>query len=301
MNIMGSLCNGTYLILLTLSTCAHVVFSQLPVTSLYLLNIQEDGKDLSLSKPTYLSSFNPNGYNNQPFFISDSELLFTSDADSPGVTDIFHADIRRGILSNITKSGSAEYSPQLSLDKEHLLMIKVDEEGKQYLAKADWPTVKEITYLFPDLDNVGYYLEFSADTFVAFLVASPVELWALPVSGKTRRGLSRNIGRCIQRYNANEILYVHKLSPEKWTLRTMHIGEGVSGYISDMPKGVEDFVLLKGGRVLCADKSAIYLLDPKAYGSNKWKLLMDLSFLKVGIITRMAVNESQSQIVLVGQ
>jgi len=291
------LCPHFILLFSILSVCN----GQLPSSSLYLFDIDLVDQSVKFSNPVYLTAFNAEGYNNQPSFSSESEFFFTSDADTPGQTDIFYANLSIGVLRNITNSTeSAEYSPYLNTERDQLMMVWVDSHGGQFLVGMDWPEQSKMSVILPDLDNVGYYLEFSPDTLIAFLVNDPVELWTFPISGKTRRGLTQNNGRCFTKLNNSEILYIHKVSSEKWTLRSMNILDGSSQYFADMPKGVEDFVVLDQNLILCASNSKIYALDNNSSIFSKWKELIDLSFLPIKNITRMAVNKSFSKIILVG-
>ena len=60
--------------LLASSTC----FGQLPNTNIYMLTLTKGGGKYTVKAPVFMTSFNKAGYNNQPSYISDDEVLFTT-------------------------------------------------------------------------------------------------------------------------------------------------------------------------------------------------------------------------------
>ena len=68
-------------------------FAQLPATDLFMIHFSNVGTQFSLKKVSYLSAFNPLGYNNQPKFIGLNELYLSSDTYSLGKSEVIKLDL----------------------------------------------------------------------------------------------------------------------------------------------------------------------------------------------------------------
>lgn len=291
-------------ILLILAICSGVntpdsVNAQLPSSKLYSFELAVGADSTFISKPKYLSHFNESGYNNQPYFLNDEELVVTSNAHDPLQTDLFLCQIRTRELTNLTVSGWSEYSGKPCPDGRYIYHVCVNELSEQHLCRITLRGKEAPELVMPKIKNVGYFHLIGRDSVILFRVGEPHELWLYSMNGSTALGLSRNIGRCFSRLNSDEIAYVHKVAPDKWTLRSMNIRQQSSTYLADMPVGIEDFVVLKDGRVLCAKGSMLYILHKKGRVLPDWEPVFDFSVWDIKKISRMAVNESQSMLVLV--
>jgi len=275
--------------------------AQLPACKLFSFELAFQPDTLYVTKPRYLSHFNESGYNNQPSFVSDREFLITSNADESLQTDLFLCKLRTRELTNLTSSAGSEYSGKMSGDKQYIYYVCVNDQGDQHLCRSSAKNADQPEIILPRIKNVGYFHLLGLDSVILFRVGEPHELWLYSLNGTTALGLSRNIGRCFAQLNRDEIAYVHKVSPEKWTLRSMNIRLQTSAYLADMPEGVEDFVVLKDGRVLCARGSVLYILNKRGRIMADWEPVFDFGIWDIRKISRMAINESQSTLVLVDE
>lgn len=277
------------------------VTAQLPASRLFSFELAVDSDSTIISKPKYLSYFNESGYNNQPYFLNDEDLVVTSNARDPLQTDLFLCQLRTRKLTNLTVSSWSEYSGKLCPEGRYIYHVCVNELSEQNLCRISLSGKDAPELIMPNIKNVGYFHLVGKDSVILFRVGDPHELWLYSMNGSTALGLSRNIGRCFSKLNSDEIAYVHKVAPGKWTLRSMNIHRQSSSYLADMPDGIEDFVVLKDGRVLCAKGSIMYILDKKGRVLADWEPVFDFGIWDINNISRMAINESQSMIVLVDE
>lgn len=293
-------------ILLFISICLGVcitkdLYGQLPASRLFSFELAVGPDTTLISKPKYLSHFNDSGYNNQPSFINDEELLVTSNSDDPLQTDLFLCKLRSKELTKLTGNTWSEYSGKICPDGKYIYYVCVNEDSEQYLCRMLLKGKEPPEIVLPRIRNIGYFHLVGKDSVILFRVGEPHELWLYSMNGSTSLGLSRNIGRCLSQLNSDEIAYVHKVASDKWTLRSMNIRNQTSTYVADMPVGIEDFVVLKDGRILCAKGSVLYILHKKGRVLAEWEPVFDFSVWDIKKISRMAINESQSMLVLVDE
>ena len=133
------------------------IFSQTN-TDLFLVEIN-DGK-LEINNPLNIS--NNEGYDNQPSFYDDDDILFSSTRN--GQTDIALYHIKTGAIDWISNTpGGGEYSPTKIPNKEEVSAIRLDTNGLQrlYNYKIRSGEYKE---LLKDL-KVGYHVWYSPENF----------------------------------------------------------------------------------------------------------------------------------------
>ena len=101
-----------------------VIFGQLPQSNIYSFDYKLTNDKMVLSNGQYLTNFNPDGYNSQPSFINDNEILISSNHYDASQTDIIRLDLRRQKLTRVTATKQGEYSPTLTVDRRHFTVIR---------------------------------------------------------------------------------------------------------------------------------------------------------------------------------
>lgn len=273
--------------------------AQLPNSQLYSFKLSKLDTLYTLSQPKYLSFFNPQGYNNQPSFKDNFEMYFVSNVYNENSTDLFYFDFQHEFLVQITATEASEYSPEYNTYKQVLNCIRVNEKGDQTMWEYPLDNSHWGKPVLPTVDNAGYYFIYNKDTIVVFQVGDPHELRLFTTDGKISRGLSQNIGRCFDQLSDGKMTYVHKISPDKWMLRSMDLTTAKSEFIIEMPLGVEDYVVLQDNTVICGSESILYYYQVDQ-PERKWEVLDDMSFYRISNLTRIAVNKSEDILVLVG-
>ena len=128
--------------------------AQSPVTNIYLFDVDESNYDLY--NPTFVTSDNPNSYNNQPQFIND-RLYFSSDRGK-GTMDIFAYDFRDGVVMQVTDTKKSEFSPTLMPGGLSISTVCIEDDGKtQRLWQFPLSQNGEQTLVMSDVYNVGYH------------------------------------------------------------------------------------------------------------------------------------------------
>lgn len=281
------------IILLFLGTILNsILFGQLPKTDVYLAEFKDLASRPTLLSLKYLSGYNPNGYNNQAKFINDDEILLTVAMDTHQMTDIFHLDLKSNSYFQFTKTeGISEFSPMQSPAKDRITVVRIEIDG---IDQSLWSYPKDRSNtgyrLFPQLKNVGYYAWITDDDIAMFLVGNPHSL-AIGhiISGKVEVILD-NIGRCLKTDLDGNLLFVHKVRPEFWVLKSYDLSEKTMTHIVQMPDGREDFEVLSDGTFIVADGSMIKTFNPKR--DKNWMTIADFATFGLNNIQRPAVSKN---------
>src|SRR4051812_6389566 len=110
---------------------ASVSFAQTPPsTEIYLFDLSIKKDKVSISNPANFTQ-HPGAYDNQPSFHPEKPLIFFTAATDDGKTDIKSYDYKLKKLSGVTQTPDKEYSPTVTLDRQHLSCIIQRDDGKQ--------------------------------------------------------------------------------------------------------------------------------------------------------------------------
>jgi hypothetical protein len=268
------------------------LFAQLPQTSLFLLHI-DNPQDTSwtISKAEYLSAFNNGGYNNQPFFTSQSSLLASIRLRNGNNNDIYEFDLINKTFTNITHSRASEYSPRLSPNNSHnITCVSVPENDTsiQNLVEVNLDNGNYTNIIFNKFAKIGYYRFIKEKSWACYLVNEPHVLSICDAGLLNKKIFASSIGRSFEVINQKEILFVHKITSDHWILKSYNLITEKSRTIAEMPAGTEDFTLDENGNVICANDSKLLKLSKEGH----WQLLIDLKPLKIGNINRIAMNKN---------
>lgn len=267
----------------------YTAYGQLPQTNIYTLDLRANEQKVLLNNLTMLTAFNPEGYNNQPHFINDHELLITSDFDCLGLTDILHCELSNNTITRITKTEESEYSPTVMANGLDFSVIRQEIDESQTTPQVLWsyPINRENggRQIVPDIQNIGYHLWVTPDKVALYLVSSPSELVLYDTKNSTVTHIANNVGRCLKADKNNNILYIQDHEGVK-SLRSFDIYLGRSKSITTPLEGQQDFDLLPNGHLISADSSKLYTLIPGV--DKNWKLNKDLSKSGILKISRIA-------------
>lgn len=285
-----------------LFTCWQTASAQLPNTNVYLFDMKysEEGQ-LKLANPKYLTGFNPDGYNNQPFFFSDNELYLTVQMPSDtSQTDIYSLNIATNTITQITETAESEYSPSLQPNYYYFSAVRVEKDASKTQRLWTFPIDRMAPGkpLFQFIRNVGYHCWVTTQEVALYIVGDPSLLLMVDAKDGAQERVTINIGRCLQRMPNGHLAFVKKEKPDSWML--MDYDPKTKDYeslIQTLP-GSEDFVVLKNGNFLMAQGSRIYQFNPDK--EEGWKLVVDLRYYEFSRITRMAVS-ANNRLAIVAQ
>lgn len=252
--------------------------------------------------PRFLSAFNRGGYNNQPNFFGNHELWLTAQFPKDTTqTDLVALDLLLKTQTRVTNTPStAEYSPTPMPGGKRFSAVRVEEDGNQRLWSFPLDRSDNGRVEFPKTYNVGYHC-WLHDTLVAFFIVGenglPHTLQVLGTKSQKPQRIASNIGRCLAKRPDGKLLFVQKATEQTWFLKTWDVKTNTQEILLTMPTGVEDFVLLPDGTLLCGNGPKLMQLNLRR--ETTWKTVSDLSKYGVKKITRLAASKDGKLAVVV--
>lgn len=280
------------LVFLLIMAIGHPQLYAQPETDVYLAHYEYQDGVLKVYAPTNISQ-NP-GYDNQPFFLNNSELVYSRTRN--GQTDIAKyglSDQTTTWLSD-TPSGS-EYSPMKIPETLAVSSIRLDTTGLQrlysYPLRGGLPEL-----LIPDL-KIGYQLWYNADVLVCtVLIADRMDLVVVNLNDKTQYTYQKNVGRSLHRIPGSDLISYIALEDGAVVVKSMNPLSGATQVIAELPKGVQDMCWLGPNRMICGQGHELLLFDIKE-GSG-WKQFYALKKTN-SIISRLACHPESGNLAMV--
>ena len=240
------------------------------------------------------------GYDNQPAWSLDGDLLYFSSNRGDGQSDIWSVVPATGQQARVTTTApESEYSPAVVANGTAMTVVRVERDSTQRMWRLPLTTgVPKV--LFKDLKPVGYYA-WVDDFMAAMFVLGDTKL-GLPnslVLGDVRTGapkyLAHGIGRGLARVpGENAFTYVQKDSAGEWSIMKYELARQRTTKVAPTLPGVEDYAWTPSGRLLAAKGSEIY-----EWSASDWHPIINLLDQGVTGITRMAVSPKGDAIAFV--
>ncbi len=281
----------------SLLTCGLLVASVLafgqPDTDVYIAELTLSSKAIVVKNPFNVSN-NP-GYDNQPSFRSDGEILLFAKTRK-GQTDIYSYDPESGHGGWLTNTpGGSEYSPMEIPDTNSVSAIRLDTTGLQRLYRYEFKDRQKSKLLFDDL-KIGYHLWFRPDILVCtVLTENRMDLVVAYPEDQTANTYQKQVGRSLQRIPGRDLISYVSLEDEKPILKSMDPISGSTAIIAPLPEGIQDVCWLPNGLLLCGGDGILQLWDPE---KSDWTTAVELGN-DFGQISRIAVNKQGTLIALV--
>lgn len=265
-------------------------------TEVYLFDLDMTNGKPILSNPKNIS--NNEGYDNQPSFLDDNTVLFSSTrADQ---TDILRFNITGGSTSSWitdTPTGS-EYSPLKVPGKEAVSAIRLDLDGLQRLYAYDLDTGMP-TLLLKD-QKVGYHVWYNEEILVCtVLVDNRMDLMVSNLNDGSNRIVQKNVGRSLLKIPDTELISFVSKENDLWEIKSMDPITGATKRITETYGKSEDICWLNDGSLLTGFQKTLYRFEPMA-GAG-WKPLMTFGLDEINNISRIAVNESGNRLAFVAE
>jgi len=266
-------------------TC--ICFCQAPPSSdIYMVQFQPAKTSLRLE--TLVNVTQRSGYDNQPHFLPDGTLLYTSIRDD-NQADIYHYNPKTKQTRQVTRTAESEYSPTLMPDGQHISVIRVEANNDQRLWQFDLKG-ENAKVLLETVKGIGYHAWLDSKKLGVFIVGQPHTLqWVTTGEEKPSVALS-NIGRCLSIVpQTGALSIVHKRSPQEWMLVAMDGSSGEKKDLRLMLEGSEDFAWTPEGTLISGQGTTIYRSTPLA--ESVWQPVADLNHLGIQAINRLAVSK----------
>lgn len=190
--------------------CSPSLFGQkLPTTNVYLFDMKAlTDSTYAFTQPRFLTGFNADGYNNQPFFMSENELYLTVQlASDTTQTDIFSLNIKDNVLTRVTQTAESEFSPSLmpftsdeGQKNYRFTCVRIEQDGFNTQRLWSFPVNRSTKGepVFRTIKGVGYYQWIDSRKAALFIVGSPHQLIIADTRTESGTTAARQIGRCIQ-------------------------------------------------------------------------------------------------------
>lgn len=268
-------------------------FSQWPSCDLYWWKLDKTKENV----PVFLNKFHIGGYNNQPSFVLDNQILITSNFNTSG-TDILWLNLDRHEFFPFTKTEKiSEFSPVLTPDKKHVSVVRIEEDGKTqtlWLYPANRSEFGK--NLLPNLENIGYYAWVDSVQVALFLVDSIHTLALANIENQKVIFLQENIGRCLKTED-NNIYFTKKDIAGFYTIKKFDTKYQVIETIFSLPEGTEDFEISTNGDIVYAQGGLLY----KSSSTNRFEKQVIMDFTSFGIKNIKRVAIMNNNVIFVNQ
>lgn len=264
----------------------------MPSTDIVVIPVSSLGASMKVDAGNALNAFNHVGYDNQPHFGADGELLyFTRMMDEQ--TDIFAYDFAQKKLTNVTQSDDvSEYSPTV-YDDRRLSVIGVNSKGQQHLRLINLDDATQ-QVLNPAIEPVGYHAWLNSDLAATFVLGEvmTLQLFDINVEGKAEP-LVENIGRCLQRVAENKVSFTQVIDGQHHVFLIDQNGDVQATEIV-LPEGVQDYVWLDSEGVAVGKGSQLWYIS-----NTEKKIIADLKEFEINNISRLALDTINQRLALV--
>ncbi len=265
-------------------------------TEVYLFDLSMENGNPMLTNPKNIS--NNEGYDNQPSFLDNNTILFSSTRAEQ--TDIKKFNIEAGSttswISN-TPTGS-EYSPLKIPEKNAVSAIRLDLDGLQLLYEYDLKTGEPTPIL--DQLKVGYHLWYNDSTLISsVLVDERLDLVMSNLANGTNRTLQRNVGRSILRIPESDLVSYISKNENPWQIKSIDPNTGTVNYVSDVPKESEDICWLNSKIILTGEGKSLMKFNVE--NDVEWIPIMYFEEEEINNISRIATNENRTRLAFVAE
>jgi len=243
-------------------------------------------------------------YTNQPYFINgDSALAYTQmiEDENSSQMDIFVYDFAAQSSSNLSNSGTSEYSATPAPDGKGFSVIRVNSEGKQELWSLQLDDGKAIKNLLPGVEPVGYHVWDGATKVLLFVLGEPNTLRLASINKPTDRGavLDTKIGPSLWSIpNSNLYSYTKNIDETTWQLHSVNTQTNSTAALVKMPLGSVHYAWSPAGYAVTAVTNKLYQWKYES-GDENWTEFVDLSAQCPGDISRVSFSSKGDKIAFV--
>lgn len=288
-----------------LSSALYLLTNSLSAQESYdliLIETQHRPWDFSIVPGSAKKLTNREGYDNQPHFINNQQIVFTSKAKS-GSSDIIMYNFETDKFTNMSRTDNkSEYSPALTSCGQYISAVTIEEDGTTQRLWLYPVNMGEPELLYDDIQPVGYYgwLEETA----ALFVLDDTNKLVFPYSKDDIHKIAENPGRCIQqRPKTKEITFLDKGNnivvdgKPAYELKSFHVEERRVASLGLGLSESEDFCWLDKNRLLMASGKDLYMRNVRK--SIYWEKIASVSLPGYGDISRLSLSPKKDKLVLV--
>lgn len=261
-------------------------------TDVWLLDLSGDGDRLRASAPQNLTQ--RAGYDNQPYFTPDGDLLFVQMEGEK--TDLWRwRNATEGAVPLTRTPLESEFSPT---------PIPGSDSGISYIrSRTDtsgrlWRTPSagaDAEIIFPDIGPVGYHAWFDADYVALWLLQEPSVLQLVEVATQATQAIATRVGRTPQSVPRRRAVSFTRTTDEGTVIEAYDLDEERTEALATLPDGGEFHAWTPDGTLLCSAGSKAF-----AWRDDRWQEIVDLSHLGLRL-SRLAVSPDGSRLAVVAE
>lgn len=261
-------------------------------TDVWILELAREVSALRAVGPRNLT--NRPGYDNQPFFTPEGDLLFVQMEE--GKTDVWRWSPETEDSTRITATpDQGEFSPT---------PIPGSEGGISYIRSPDdtsgrlWRMPREGAapeIVFPDIGPVGYHAWFDADHVALWLLQDPSVLQLVELDTQAARTLATGVGRSPQSVPNRRAVSFTRVTEGGAVVEAYDLDLDRTETIAHLPEGGDFHAWTPDGVLLCTAGARVF-----AWGEGAWQEVVDLSLLDLSL-SRLAVSPDGSRLALVAE
>jgi hypothetical protein len=281
-------------ILVFLFVLPLVAYAQQPPGSeIYLLDITVKKSGVTVSNPQNLT--NKPGYDNQPFFHPDKQLLYYTSANTEGKTDLMEYNLKSKVSKNLITTSDREYSPTVTPDKKFLSCIIQRDDGAQDLGR--YPIDGGAPEVLINSLKVGYHAWIDSENLLLFVLGDTMTLHRYTVGSKKDIIIASRPGRSLHKVpKSSAMSFVHKLSESEWLIKKLNTDGSIEVITSTLP-GREDLTWTPDGKIIISDGKKLFYYHPGKTAT--WIEIEMPHSMPAGTITRLAVSPKGNQLAFV--
>lgn len=264
-------------------------YSQLG-TEVFLFCLSDSGGVLSISDPKNISD--TPGYDNQPSFTKDNDLLYSSQVGDQ--MDIVKYDLKAGKKVFLTHTTASEFSPTQTPDGRSFSTITLEKSGRQLLWEYPLNKPGDGKVLIPYL-KIGYHTWLNEQVLYAFVLGEHMTLQKIDFNDQTAEILAEDIGRSLHMVpGTGKLSYVHKLDDD-WLIKTYDAQNDTTINLASTLPDVEDMCWYDSATLLMGKDHLLYQWS----SSTDWVQVADFSQWDMTGITRLVVSPDKKRLAVV--
>lgn len=304
--------------------------AQIQPSNIYVFEMKKlSDTTYAFNKPRYLTSFNSNGYNNQPEFFDANKLYITAQLPFDNQSDLYELNLDNQTKVRVTETPEGEFSPKLMPTRYQFSAIRQEISGRDTLLRLwEFPMdrLSNGKPVFKYLNGIGYYQWLNSTQVAVFMTTNPSTLGIADTRTDEVENIATNVGRCFKRLSNGNMAYVQKSDFENWYIMEKKLPGSVSASqgssrfgrstqptyssgsneaLEDLPvtqvietlPGSEDFEIHPDGSYLMALGSKIYRYNPRR--DEDWREIGDFKYFGIRNITRLALSRD-NKLAIVG-